>query len=186
MDEIEAIKASVSIFDLLDKLNIDYGGRYTHNIHCFFHDEANPSMRIYGDSNTVYCWVCMRSADVIAIVQDYNDLTFRQAINWIKNNFDVQSSKVDRIGKMLALKNDHQDLTEVELKVADNFVKFYFSYDEISEMVWDRIHYCWERFELLQFESYDSIMDWLQMSKQLVKRAFDFQYSINSYKKVSS
>lgn len=47
---------------------------------CPFHEDRNPSMRYYPESNIAYCFSCHRSWDTIAFVMERDGMTFREAV----------------------------------------------------------------------------------------------------------
>lgn len=52
---------------------------------CIFHNEKTPSMKYYKKSNTVHCFGCGKTADVIDIVRELNKCTFKEALKILKN-----------------------------------------------------------------------------------------------------
>jgi len=53
----------------------------TNNVtRCPFHEDRNPSMRYYPESNTVYCFSCHRSWDTIAFVMERDGMTFSETV----------------------------------------------------------------------------------------------------------
>lgn len=88
-----AIKKHVSIFDVLDKFEINYPhGRLSQQILCPFHHDRRPSARVYSDTNKVYCFTCARTWDQIAIVREklgVRDL--QQVVEWFESRFQLPS-----------------------------------------------------------------------------------------------
>lgn len=68
IDLIERIKNEVSIYDLCDESGIKYLSRdKQHQISCPFHGkDRNASARIYPESNSIHCFYCGESWDVIS------------------------------------------------------------------------------------------------------------------------
>lgn len=50
---------------------------------CPFHDEEQPSLRIYTDTNTFYCFSCKRGGDVIAFVMELKGIKFKEAVRYL-------------------------------------------------------------------------------------------------------
>lgn len=80
---IEEIKSRLNIKDVL----AHYGLTINKNKHinCPFHDDKTPSMRVYEETNTVYCFsgncdTHGRGMDVIEFVQQKEDYSKREAI----------------------------------------------------------------------------------------------------------
>lgn len=68
VDLIERIKDDVSIHDLCDEMGIKYLSRdKEQQISCPFHGaDRNASARIYPDSNSIHCFYCGETWDVIS------------------------------------------------------------------------------------------------------------------------
>lgn len=47
---------------------------------CLWHDDNNPSMHYYEKTNTLYCFVCQKSADTIEVVCKLDDCSFVDAV----------------------------------------------------------------------------------------------------------
>jgi hypothetical protein len=50
---------------------------------CPFHDDKNPSLYIYPETNTFHCFGCQKGGDAIDFVREYFDYGFRQAIEYL-------------------------------------------------------------------------------------------------------
>ena len=79
------------IFDVCSKLGISlYGmGELTKRAKCWYHDDTHPSMHVNKKKNIYKCFVCGKGGDVIRLVQDYNNLTFPEACDWLVREFSV-------------------------------------------------------------------------------------------------
>ena len=49
-------------------------------VRCIFHDDKNPSLQYYPNTNTVYCWSCKEWGDSIKVYQKLYNKTFKQAV----------------------------------------------------------------------------------------------------------
>lgn len=81
--EIAEIKAQLSILSVLGH----YGIKMNRNkmVCCPFHDDKNPSMQVYPDMNTVFCFSinCSKNGkemDTIQFIQDKENLGKHEAI----------------------------------------------------------------------------------------------------------
>lgn len=79
------------IFEVCTKLGITlYGmGKLTRRAKCWYHNDTHPSMHINKRRNIYKCFVCGKGGGVIQLVQDYNDLTFPEACDWLVREFTV-------------------------------------------------------------------------------------------------
>lgn len=50
---------------------------------CPFHNERSPSFFIYPESNSFYCWGCLKGGDVIKFVMLKQGVDFKQAVKFL-------------------------------------------------------------------------------------------------------
>lgn len=76
--DAEAIKQSISIYDILGKYSIpvDRAGMVV----CPFHGDKNASMKIYANTNTFHCFGCEADGDIFAFVQKMENCDFFKAL----------------------------------------------------------------------------------------------------------
>ena len=94
--EIHQIKSQLSISQVLQYYQIEVKRKH---LHCPFHDDKTPSMQVYLDTGTVYCFSgnCDKSGkpiDVIDFIMHKEQSTKHQAINKAKQllgNFPLQT-----------------------------------------------------------------------------------------------
>ena len=79
------------IFDVCSKLGITlYGmGKLTKRATCWYHDDKHPSMHVNKKKNIYKCFVCGKGGDVLQLVQDYENLSFPEACDWLIREFSV-------------------------------------------------------------------------------------------------
>src|ERR1035437_9969374 len=53
---------------------------------CPFHEEGTPSFVVYENTQSYCCFGCRAGGDVISFVQKMNGISFREAIEVLKNN----------------------------------------------------------------------------------------------------
>jgi DNA primase len=109
---IEEIKTRLNIKDVLAYYGITINKN--HHINCPFHADKTPSMKVYEDTNTVYCFsgncgTHGKSLDVIEFVMQKEGCTKRQAILKCKEMLNYQEPikkelrPIDQIWKALKL-----------------------------------------------------------------------------------
>lgn len=109
---IEEIKERLNIKDVLANYGITINKN--HHINCPFHEDKTPSMKVYAETNTVYCFSgnCQthgKSLDVIEFVMKQESCTKRQAILKCKEFLNYQEPSkaelrpIDQIWKALKL-----------------------------------------------------------------------------------
>lgn len=107
MNRAQAIQAHVSIFDVMDVLGLWHHGPGTYQIHCPNprHDDVNPSARVFGGTNSIYCWTCGKTWDVVELVRDTKQITFNAACDFLENcfgqfNYDKDPAWVTKIQQL--------------------------------------------------------------------------------------
>jgi len=75
---IEEIKSRLSILELVAKLGLKVtNGNFVHSI---YKSERTPSLKLYPETNSFYCFATNKGGDVISFYRDYFKLTNSQAI----------------------------------------------------------------------------------------------------------
>ncbi|MCI7088685.1 MAG: CHC2 zinc finger domain-containing protein [Prevotella sp.] len=85
LDEIRA----TPIEEVAENLGI---GIVRHMALCPFHNDKHPSLHFYLKKNRYKCFACGASGNVIDLVMRYNNMEFKEAINWIGNK-EVNTAK---------------------------------------------------------------------------------------------
>ncbi|MCI9584129.1 MAG: hypothetical protein HFG46_10720 [Clostridium sp.] len=82
------IKREIPIRKVCEKLNIIiYDGSGSDRCNCPFHHDTAPSMHLYTDNNTAYCYSCNHSWNNIDFVSEKLDLGFTETIQWFEKEF---------------------------------------------------------------------------------------------------
>lgn len=63
---------------------------------CPFHDDHNPSMRVYPDRQSFRCWVCNEGGDCFAFVMKRERFGFREALEMLAERAHVELPKAYR------------------------------------------------------------------------------------------
>lgn len=87
-EDINNIK-SIPITDFID---FDMAGF----ARCIWHKssgriERTPSLHYYQKTNTVYCFACCKYADVISVVRETQNLSFIEAVNFLKEKYGIKN-----------------------------------------------------------------------------------------------
>lgn len=88
---------------------------------CPFHKERTPSLNIFDDTNSFYCFGCGQSGDEIEFVKEYKGLTFPNAVKEVcsilkltKEGF-MESKDKEKVAEKVAIENaEVMDIEEVK------------------------------------------------------------------------
>ncbi len=93
---IEFITENVKIVDLLEKYNLkarkENDNRYS--MVCPFHSEDTPSLKIYGDTNSYYCFGCGAGTNSLDFIRRYEKIKFTEILERYSNKVDLDSYKI--------------------------------------------------------------------------------------------
>jgi len=53
---------------------------------CCFHDDSKPSLAIYPDTSSYFCFACNKSGDAFSFVENVLHCDFKEALKFIKEN----------------------------------------------------------------------------------------------------
>ena len=84
--EISEIKSHLSIETVLSHYNLTHDRN--HHLKCPFHEDQDPSLKIYHSTNTFHCFGCGAAGDVIEFIERYENLTKHEAIVKAKTMID--------------------------------------------------------------------------------------------------
>lgn len=91
----ETVRAQTDIVSLIGetvRLQAARGGREFVGL-CPFHDDHNPSMRVYPGQQTFRCWVCNTGGDCFTFVMESEKVDFRQALEILAQRAGVPVPK---------------------------------------------------------------------------------------------
>ena len=90
---IEEIKESIDIVDFIGEyVELKKKGReYFGN--CPFHDERTGSFSVTPHKGVYYCFGCKKGGDIIDFCQDYLNMTYEQAINYLGSEAGISTVK---------------------------------------------------------------------------------------------
>lgn len=85
MNRIETIKAAVSPADAAERYGLTVSRSCM--VHCPFHDDHHPSMRLYDDH--FYCFACAAHGDVIDLTAKLLGISVPEAIRRLEEDFGI-------------------------------------------------------------------------------------------------
>ncbi|MEH7610768.1 CHC2 zinc finger domain-containing protein [Gottfriedia acidiceleris] len=105
MKMIDIIKNTISIEEVLEKYtNLNFtklkSNRKSYNIHCPFHQDRNPSLTIYKETNKFRCWSgCNngKTGDVIDIVKLLLNIDTHAAIEKLIFDYDLKNQNINQV-----------------------------------------------------------------------------------------
>lgn len=84
----EAVKKGVSIIEAAERYGLSVN---KHNrCICPFHDDHNPSMKLFEDTNTFYCFTCHASGSVIDLIAQFMGTDAKAAAMMLAKDFCIQ------------------------------------------------------------------------------------------------
>ena len=122
-EEINKIRTSVDIVDIISSyIPLTKKGRNFFGV-CPFHDDHNPSMSVSTEKQIYKCFTCGASGNVFTFVENYDSVTFAEAVEIIANKSGITLSH--KISKPTE-NNKYQkyyDIMELALKFYENNLK---------------------------------------------------------------
>lgn len=111
---------NITIIDILDKYNIKHKGKL---VTCPFHGkDKHPSAFAY--QKHFHCFTCGEHLDTIGFVEKYFNLSFKEAMQKINEDFDLQLYSYTKIDYS-KIRKIEQERKKKEVKENQNKQKFY-------------------------------------------------------------
>ena len=142
----EEILETISMQDILDKYGIRNNGKM---FSCPFHGEdRHPSAKIF--ETNFHCFTCLKHLDVIGFVEEYFNLSFKDAMKKINYDFNMglDSNYVDydRLRKLKNIQNEKKKRKEKLLKKYSEQCRLKHYYEKIINEFKSKINIKnWER-----------------------------------------
>ncbi len=114
MEVKDQVKARLSIVDVASiYVNLKPAGK-NYKALCPFHSEKTPSFFVMPEKNTFSCFGCNKFGDMFTLVQEMENLSFPEAINFLVDRFSIPVERTDF--KPRIKKDDYVHINEVALK----------------------------------------------------------------------
>jgi hypothetical protein len=126
MNDIEAIKEQVRMSTVLHDYHVQLlDSGVPEQLHCPFHyPDTNKSARFYPDNDSIYCFVCDHTWDVLDFVQTKEELSFVEAVKLVKARYDVTIYTPDYATRFWAVRKPlAADPEELAMAVERLFIK---------------------------------------------------------------
>lgn len=133
----EEIKRRVPIIKVLNQYGyeISRGGF----IACPFHSEKTPSLKIYPESNSYYCFGCGFGGDVISFVMHLFNLDFGSAVMRIDNDFGLGLSRPLTARERAELRQKSAELEREKQLEEKRYIAYCLHYNAVSTKF--RVHW---------------------------------------------
>lgn len=129
---IEEIKAKLDIVDLISSyITLNSLGSNL-KARCPFHNEKTPSFMVSREKQIWHCFGCSKGGDIFAFVQEYEGLSFSEAIKVL-----AEKANVPLTGYQALPKENFNLLYEINHLVADKYQENLFAKNETSTKVLD-------------------------------------------------
>ncbi|MDD4187440.1 MAG: DNA primase [Bacilli bacterium] len=107
IEEINLIRNNANIVDIISSyINLEPKGKNFFGV-CPFHDDHNPSMSISPEKQIYTCFVCGASGNVFTFVQDYENVSFPEAVSIVASKIGYNLQYKAKLNK------PHKDLYEI-------------------------------------------------------------------------
>jgi DNA primase catalytic core len=101
-DEIAQIIRRVDLGQVAKNLGIqvETGHRQPLRAICPFHNDSDPSLNLYkggnaaGDRAHYHCFVCGAHGDAVSLIQNYKQVSFWEAVQWLANSQGIELSTI--------------------------------------------------------------------------------------------
>ena len=105
--EIDRIKSALNIVDVISEfVSLRRSGSNFVGV-CPFHNDSHPSMFVSPNRQTYKCFVCDHKGDVINFIQEHENMSFAEAVEWC--------------AKKAGIELEHRELTDEEVRKAKDF-----------------------------------------------------------------
>ncbi|MDR2973339.1 MAG: DNA primase [Propionibacteriaceae bacterium] len=95
-DDLDEVRSRARIDDVVSSyVTLKPAGSGTLKGLCPFHDEKTPSFQVTPARGLYYCFGCGKGGDTVNFVQEINNLSFREAVEFLADKYGVQLRYTD-------------------------------------------------------------------------------------------
>lgn len=92
--------SKLDIYDILDHFHIQHKKETHSNILCPFHmDKHSPSLRIYHDTNSFFCFGCKKGGGPVEFTKHKLGCSFTDACKYLKKHFKLKDNSLTAVFK---------------------------------------------------------------------------------------
>ncbi len=119
-EDLEEVRSRARIDDVVASyVTLKPAGAGTLKGLCPFHDEKTPSFQVTPARGLYYCFGCGKGGDTVSFVQEINNLSFREAVEFLADKYGVQLRYTDDQTKQTGISRVR--LLEANAAAADFF-----------------------------------------------------------------
>lgn len=156
----DTIQERVSIWAVLAQYGVK--GEGTMQISCLAHrPDIHKSCRVYGETNSMYCFTCSKTWDVVGLVMELEEMTFREACSTLAQKFDIHVTDVEYMRRFWRA----QAPPSADCALAASLAVRGF-YINSAVVDWDVVDRLWREWESHGFMSTEQAIEWMHKAKE--------------------
>lgn len=170
---IDRLNETVNMGQLLNEYGYDVlPVEREQQFRCDLHGQDNsPSARYYPQSNSTYCFTCVKARDCIQFIREKESLSFMGAIRFLERRFDLPFLEFDEVPSEVKIVEKHEISFEDEERRLQTYLQNLTSERELDPK---RLLTLWEAFDFISHQVYEkeySEASGIELLRKLRKRA---------------
>ncbi len=123
-DVIDQVRSANDIVDVIGQsVQLKRGGSNYIGL-CPFHNEKTPSFSVSRQKQMYYCFGCHKGGNVITFVEEYNNMTFTEAMQYLADRAGIRLPEREITARERRSQTERTELLEVN-KLAGTY--YYYS-----------------------------------------------------------